>query len=94
MGLGAIVFFLVALGAAVFRGSSEGRTGALRQWLRAFLVSIGLWVFLAPIGFVTSREADEFDLPLLLHSFVVDAGWAAAGAILGVAISRRRSAAK
>jgi len=64
------------------------------MWLRAFLISIALWVVLAVIGFVTAGRPGEFDLDLLVFSFLLDVGWAGVGSLLGVVIARRRALKK
>lgn len=89
MDFGGLLYFFVGLGVATLRTRTNASTSASRLWLRAFLISISLWVVLAAIGFVTV-ETGEFDVGLLVSSFLLDAGWAAVGAILGVMIARDR----
>ena len=75
---------------AILRTPGQVSTAPSRLWLRAFLISIAVWVVFAFIGFVTAGGAGEFDIELLVFSFLLDAGWAAVGAILGVVIARTR----
>jgi hypothetical protein len=91
--LGGLLYFFIGFSAAALRAAKHN-TSPIRLWLRAFLISIALWVVLAVIGFVTAAGSGEFDLGLLVFSFLLDAGWAGAGAILGVGIARRRALKK
>ena len=94
MDFGGLLYFFVGLGVAALRTTATESRSASWLWLRAFLISISVWVVFAAIGFVTTAGPVEFDVGRLAASLLLDAGWAAIGASLGVMIARRRALKK